>query len=92
MAKAVVGLAVDVSVGRGRTSRRLVHFELVELLVQDIADPFAGTDAGGQGAATGRFQTVLGVTFAVCGGGRSQPAKSRLSVGPSPAPSGQHNR
>jgi hypothetical protein len=47
-----------------RRRRRLVHCEFVEIVFQDIADAFVGTDPDRQGTATGRFQTSVGLTFA----------------------------
>ena len=49
--------------GRQRCSRGLLQFELVEFVLQDVADPLVGADAGQQRTVTGGFQPLVSVSF-----------------------------
>ena len=60
----VIGLATDVGVGSERSGGGFVQLHLIELGVQNILDPFVGTDTGGKSTSAGRFETLVRVAFA----------------------------
>src|SRR5690606_26156400 len=67
----VVAFATDVGVGRQGRCRRLVSFQLVQLVFENVVHPLVTVDASRQGALAGSFQTVVPIAL-----GQAQDAQT----------------